>query len=400
MKKVIALLIAILMMAALVACGNGGKTDTPASTPPASNTPAPPASTPPPVVDKNFEIPYVDFGYKPASDPFAREKYQFAHIIMMHSPFSQLMVDMYSYMGTLLNYEITSYSSYRDADGFMNFIEMQAGQGVDGMIIEGDFTLQDRIFELTDEYNIIFMPGLSPLITAEGKYLRPSAVMDSYKMGWGCMEYMLDNYQNYTGKSFNADKMGFITLEFGIITDFNTRRDGAVDAYKARYPQLLKTNYFNLDTSPEPNPMAAEAAYTYVSSLIAANPDFEGWLVFGVAEDFGDGASRALEDFGYGNTSLVTTVAVTMLTEKWKTGYEGCWIGGADTPPIQWAHAVVSGLFLLLDGKETPDTLWKQYREPGQDVTVIKLPYTIVNRSMYKDYLAAVDRYMANVFAK
>ena len=406
MKKGIAILIAVILLLGMAACGGGGGTETsppaesPSPTAPGTDTPPPSPTEPatPPVVDENFEIPYVDFGYEPTSDPFARETYQFAHIIMMHSPFTQLMVDMYALMGTRLNYEISSYSSNRDADLFMNLIETNAGQGANGMVIEGDFTLQDRIFEITDELDVVFMPGLSPFITEQGQYLRPSAVMDSYKMGWDCMDFMIDNYERYTGKAFDAEKIGIMTIQFAIITDFNTRQQGAYDAYAARYPDLVGTHFFDLDTSPEPNPMAAEAGYNYAASIIAANPEFDGWLMFGVAEDFADGASRALEDMGLGETSLATCVAVTMLTERWKAGYEGCWVAGADTPPIQWAHAIISGLMQLLDGQATPETLWPQYRDPGQDYTVIKLPFTLVERDIFKAYDEAVARYEADVF--
>ena len=409
MKKLLAILLVVVMVVALAACNSGDddsantapggqdSTGQAPAQPPQSGTPEPPPP-PPEVIDENFEIPYVDFGYVPSVDPFSRPTYQFAHIIMMHAPFTQLMVDMYAFLGTMLNFEITSYSSYRDADLFMNLIETNAGQGADGMIIEGDFTLQDRIFEITDELGIIYMPGLSPLITMDGKYLRPSAVMDSYRMGWGCMDYMLDSYERHTGIPFDAENIGFVTIEFGVITDFNARRDGAVDAYRARYSQYMNSNYFNLDTTPEPNPMAAEAGYNYVATTIAANPQFTGWLAFGVAEDFADGASRALEDMGYGGTSLVTCVATDMLGERWKTGYDGCWVAGADTPAIQWAHAIISGLMQLLEGQATPETLWTGLRGAGQDYTVIMLPFTMVNKAIYDDYKIAVERYTAALF--
>ena len=415
MKKVLAILLAVFMLAAIAACGNGDSTTQQSSAsgqpaasgsesstaPGGGSSPAP--QSPPvielPVVDENFEIPYVDFGYKPSSDPFARDSLQLAHIIMMHSPFTQLMVDMYAYMGEILNYSIDSFSSYRDFDMFLNLIETNYGQGADAMVIEGDFTTQDGIFSVTEEYGIVYMPGLSPFINvSNGKYLRPSVVMDSYKQGWASMDYMIDNYERYTGRAFDPAKIGFMTIEFGIISDFNTRRDGAVDAYSARYGEYLGTNYFNLDTSAEPNPMAAEAGYTYAANTIAANPGFEGWLVFGVAEDFADGASRALEDMGYGDTSLVTCTAATMLIERWKSGYEGCWVAGAETPAIQWSHAIISGLFQLLEGTATPETLWPEYREPGQDYTVIMLPFTMIEKDMYQDYEAAVARYIEKLF--
>lgn len=399
MKKAIAILLAVLMIAATAACGGEGSDST--SSPPATDS----GSVPTPsvsagqTVQEGFELPYVDFGYAPSGDPFARDKYQFAHIVMMHSPTTQIMVDMFNHIGTRLNFEVTSFDAYRDTDAFMNFIETNDAQGVDAMIIEGDFTTQDRIFEITNELGVIFMPGLSTFIDPSvNRYLRPSATLDSYSLGWGSMEYMLDNYEAHTGKPFDAEKTGFITIEFAIITEFNVRRDGAIDAYKARYGDYFSTNHFNLDTSPEPNPVAAECGYNYVATTIAAHPEFDNWIVFAVIEDFADGASRALEDMGYGDNSIVTSVHAAILMDRWDSGYNGCWVGAADTPNIHLAHAIISGLFLLLEGQDTPETLWQQYRAPGQDYTVILMPYTMVTKDNYKDYQAAIDRYINDIF--
>ena len=408
MKKALAVLLAVIMAATLVACKKGkNETDEPPEEQPTANnsqTPAPQppqqsATIPPPEpADEEFGVRYIDFGYTPSAEQFSRPEYHLAHIVMVHTPQTQMMVNLYGNIGTKMNFTITSYSSYRDADLFINLIETTAELGMDGMIIDATFALQDRVFEITDELGIIYMPGLSTYATVDGKFLRPSAALDNYRMGSGCLDYMLDNYAKHTGVAFVADNIGLITVEYGANKDYNARRDGAADAYKAAYPRQMNTNYFNLDTADEPTQMTADAAYSMVAETVTENTQITGWLVFGVAEDFADGASKALEDMGYGETSLVTCVSVDKLAQRWDAGYDGCWVACADTPAIQWAHATICGLMQLIEGKANPQTLWQQYKDSGQDYTVIMLPFSIVDKANHDDYTESINQYINRLF--
>ena len=116
-------------------------------------------------------------------------------------------------------------------------------------------------------------------------------------------------------------------------------------------------------------------------------------MVFGSIEDFAAGSARALEELGKKGSAVVTSCAVTTLMSQWASGYEGVWVGGVDTPPIQWADATINGLLAIIDGTATPETLWENLREAGQTYTVIKLPYTVVEKDFYVDYQAACNAY-------
>ena len=413
MRKALSVLLAATILVTLAACKNDKKNDdasadsqlpVTSALPNAtdSQTPAAPqGNETEPLHSAVFDgdLPLMDFGYEPSEDPFSRLAYDFAYIVTMHEPLTQLMTDIYADIGKKLNFTITSYSSYRNTDIFVSLIEDKAEKAVDAMIIDGDIYVQDRILETTDELGIVYMPGSSPLIAQDGKYLMPSAVMDSSKMGEECAGYMLDFYEQHTGAALEAAKTGFITIGYDANSDYRTRRNGAAGAFRTRFPAYYSSNYFALDTAGEQSLATSEAAYNCVEALVAENPQFESWLIFGVADVFADGASRAIDDAGLGNVSLVTCVGMDLLGKRWDSGYDGCWVAAAVTPPVQQAHAVISGLLLLLESNATAESLWLRHRSYGQNYAVIKLPFSIVHKEVYSDYLAAVDRYTEGLFS-
>ena len=403
MKRIAVVCLVLAMTATLIACGDGGSTtstSTSAPSPGTSELPPqvvapPPAPEALPDIDAGFEVPFVDFGTDRLDDPWARDPYQLVYLIAFHSPFSRAMVETYIKIGERLNFTMESFDTNRDYDLLMNLIETCAGQDYDAMIIEGDYTIMDRIFEIVNEYDITFIPGLSPYIDAPtGRYRMASTVVDSYARGYMCMNYLLDNFMDLSSVDFDWDEVGIATIEYSVISDFNERVAGAEAALRERYPDLMASNYFPLDTAAEATVISAEAGYNVVAATISANPQYKGWIIHSVVEDMADGGSRALEDLGYGSVSLVTSDSITILRPKWDAGYEGAWVAGVDTPQIQWAHAQITGLLLMLEGKETPETLWPNLRGAGQDYTVIRLPFTMVERHTYVDYIAAVDRYI------
>lgn len=314
----------------------------------------------------------------------------------INTPYNSAMIECYKTLGEKLNYTFSFFEAGNDNEKFMNLIETAGGQGYDGMIIEGDTTTYERILDIMKDYpDTAIIPGMSPWDDVNGNYQRPSVVVASYDRGGAAMRYALDNYKAYTNNDVDMKDIGFITINFSTVTDFIKRVGGAVDEYKKSYADLIETNYFELDTISETNPISADAAFNLVTPVVAANKQFKGWIVYGCVEDFGDGASRALETAGLDNVSVVVSDSAAMLIRKWDTGYQGCWIAGADTPQIQWADGTVSGLLQLIEGTKTIDTLWESLRAPGQAYTVIHLPFTVVNKDNLKDYKNFQDNYLA-----
>jgi hypothetical protein len=316
------------------------------------------------------------------------------------TPFGASMVEAYKQLGEKLNYEFSFFDGNGDTEKFMQIIEQQASVGdFNGMILEGDYTTEERIFDLAKEYNINYIPGLSPFVDENNNYLRASAVMDSYDLGADAFKFMVDSKDKYFTSPIDMKDIGVITVTFSVVTDLNARVQGVLDEYTKLYPDLAKTNYFAADTvSAGMNAVTAQASYDQVAAIVAANADLKGWLIFGSVEDFAAGAARAMEDMNKKGSAIATSCAATTLMKEWDAGAEGVWVAGIDTPEIQWADATISGLLQIIDGTATSETLWPGLRDPAQKYTVIKLPYTIVTHENYKDYQAAIGNYLSEQY--
>jgi ABC-type sugar transport system substrate-binding protein len=317
MKKFLAIVLALLLALTLLACNKTtDDTSSPASEPasqaPATQAPAsqPPASGAPAATTDDsgaFVIPAVDF--RAPTDPFSRDTYKIVNLNIFQTPFGAFMDECYIQLGEKLNYTYTNLSSNADIDNFMTNIETCAAQDYDGMIIQGDFTTQDRIFDIVKENNIKFIPGLSPFVDADNNYVMSSVVMDSYDLGGDALQFMVDNFGKYADGSIDISEIGFITITFSTVTDLNARVDGALARYTELYPELVETNYFVNDTvNAGVNAITAQAAYDTVAPTVSGHPEMKGWIVFGSVEDFAAGAARALEDLGKQGVAVVTPV--------------------------------------------------------------------------------------------
>ena len=409
MKKTVAIVLVFLLVFTLFACNKTVETETtsasaPASSEPASSEPAsaePSADEPADSADTEatdgFVIPAVDF--KASTDHFSRDPYKIVNLNIFQTAFGAFMDECYIQLGEKLNYTYTTLSSNADIDNFMTNIETCAAQNYDGMIIQGDFTTQDRIFEIVEENNINFIPGMSPFVDADNNYVMSSVVMDSYDLGGDALQFMVDNFDKYADGSIDMSEIGFITITFSTVTDLNARVEGALSRYTELYPDLVETNFFATDTvNAGVNAVTAQAAYDTVAPTVSGHPELKGWIVFGAVEDFAAGAARALEDLEKQGVAVVTSCAATTLMSEWNNGYEGVWVAGVDTPPVQWADATVNGLLSIIDGTATPETLWETLREAGQTYTVIKLPYTIVEKDFYQEYESACNNYVSDQY--
>jgi hypothetical protein len=186
MKKAFAIALTLLMVFTLFACNAPADSGTPsASSEPSSAAPssaapsseAPATETPAATTDDSgkFVIPTVDF--RAPTDPFSRDTYKIVDLNIAQTPIGAFMDDCYTQLGTKLNYEFTALTFNADIDLFMTNIETCAGQGYDGMIIQGDYTTEDRILEIVDEYDINFIPGMSPFVDDNNNYIMSAVVM-------------------------------------------------------------------------------------------------------------------------------------------------------------------------------------------------------------------------------
>ncbi len=162
MKKVLAIILAILMALTFFACATSEtpaadpSADTPADTAAdtAADTPADtpedaPADTPADAPDEtvaDITVNENDLGYfNSGVDPFSRDKYTIVWMYPRTMALMQNIADVLTEWGEKLNYDLIASTGDGDIDVFIQQMELYANQGADGFLLNFDVNSRFRI---------------------------------------------------------------------------------------------------------------------------------------------------------------------------------------------------------------------------------------------------------------
>ena len=335
-------------------------------------------------------------------DHFSRDAYKIAYIDISLTNFAELTCQVWTELGEYLNYEFTYFNANSDEDYYVSTIEDLANQGYNGLILNGDATDCVRHQEVADEVGINWLPFMSTYVYDDGVTpSHPSAVMDSAAAGAAALDWSVENFEAYNGYEPDWANIGVITVTLSVSADIQRRIDGFYAEYSALFPELAETNYFAGDTLPGGLSawVSAQGGYDQVAAIVAANPQFEGWLVFGGIENYASGAQTLLTEYGLDTSSIVTAISASMMMDEYDQCIMTCWRASFDTPQQEWGSFIMHGLIALIDGRATPETLWEDYKEDGDTYATVHLPFTTVTYDMYTEYQDYLGSYMADNYA-
>ena len=410
MKKVLAILLALTIAAALVACSSdsgsketssgGNAADTPSAPAQNANSAAPPASEAPGPASEPPVLGSAGY-YTDDFDPFSREKYKIAFIDIFLTPFSEITCQIWNELGKYLNYEFTYFSANSDEDYFVSTIEDLARQGYNGLIFNGDATDCKRHQEVANEIGITWLPFLSTYVYEDGKPSHPSAILDGRAAGVTAADWAIDNYAVYNGSEPDWSNIGVITICLSVSLDMQTRADGFREQYSKRFPDYAANNFFAADTLPG-GPAAwvsAQGAYDHIAPIVAAHPEFDGWVIFGAIENYASGAQTLLTEYELTATSIVVAIHASMMMDEYDQGIRTCWRASIVLPQQEWGAFIIHGLLAMIDGRATPETLWEDYKNPGDTYATVHLPYRIITYENYKEYQVYLANYIKDNYA-
>ena len=412
MKKILALLIAVLLIFALAACNKDAKTDAPAagdggaagqSPAPApageagtSSSPAPapaPAgggegtgNQPAPVSDNPSAGENAVGFFMDGVDPYSRETYDIVWIYMRPMALFLNITDALKELEPIFNINIIEFCANSDIDAVLQNIEIYADQGVDGFMIVIDYTANMRIKEVLDDTGLPYIGILNSVRDESGKNLVPLVGMDGFPMGEWMVQWLYDNYKNYWG-DVDTSKIGLLNFTFSPGVDFHDRHRGAT----ARFEQLFPGNsslIFPVDGVT--GGLNEQTGYDLAAATFAAHPEVEYWWIPTCLELYGLGAIRAAEAQGIDRNCLATTVNSDVLTELWDGGYEGAYVSCIATANIQYAAPAISGLVSMINGTSTPETLWAHRRLPNDIATFYDMDIEMLTIDTYKDFFVWV----------
>ena len=384
MKKIAAIILALLMVVSLFACGNGNEEgkSVPDSDSTADNADGGDKNDTPQAIGE-------DGGYLDDDvDHFARETYEFAYMYTAPSSLSAMMLEAFQTLGEVYNYTMIDSTGNSNPDQFISNMRTLANNGIDGFILDADPSVNSRIFEVADELGVPYIALFNGYRDDSGSSLVPTVMLDGYTSGYSSVKWLCDHYKDYFG-DIDTSRIGMMSLTYSTAPDLQSRSDGAIDAFKEAFPDN-ENLISELDTVS--GTLDETTAFNLASTefTMRTGVDVDYWIVGNVVEMLSVGVARAAELLEIDDNVIITDVGSDMLSAEWNSGYEGCWVSCLAISNYLYTGPAVCGLIALVDGRCTPESLWQEIKEDTDKCAVWKTDSEMVTKDTYKDYFNSI----------
>ena len=393
MKRIFSLLLVVLLMFSIVACNNTTtETDTDTESP-STETAAADDDTQSDAADSQAdsenEIGFFNADY----DYSQNDTYEVVYMMYATSALNAAFMEGFQVWADRTNCELNEYSSNADNDAFITSLEVFAAQGIDGFILDPDTSIQSRVYDVCTENELNWISGMSPMMDYEtGEYWGPCVGFDNYAFGGDMAEWLID-YAETTWGLTDFEKVGFISIDFSVTAQLHQRTTGAQDVWNGQFPDYAD-NFIIIDGAST-GQLTSEASFNLVSATLSTYADMEYWLVAGCIDDYSDGAARAAEQAGKADCTVATTIGGTSLIAHWDAGEDSCWKSAIFTAQTLYSEPIFMGLYAIMNGDATPETLWPDWVDHSTNQTYASLlmPAFTLTIDNYQDYLEWVDLY-------
>jgi ABC-type sugar transport system substrate-binding protein len=399
MKKTMAMiLLSLVLLFSLFACGSDGsnppETETPDASDPAVPSPSPSEPIPSESGGDGVSVPSAGVGYfEDEVDHSARDTYNicFGHPARMLM--NEILANAMRGFEEKLNFKLSEASADNDMESYIVNIEIMAQSGVDGFVLQSEETIAPRLLEVISDYDIPYVAFVNGIYEAPGSSIlaAPSVLVDGYAGGAAQAQWFFDNYKSYFG-DIDATKIGCFDLTLSSWTDFSVRSDGSVGRFKELFPE--STEFYTGDALQ--GLLDADTGYKLTTATLSGHPEIEYWFISAVMEDLGQGAARAVEAMNMQDNVLITTFGTDLLIPAWESGYEGCWAAGVTIPPQGYVAPALGAVIALIDGRAEPETLWLDRRpqteaEFGSNYTAYLVEQKMVTKDTYQAFFDEAD---------
>lgn len=330
--------------------------------------------------------------FDPTIDYVSQKKYKVAYLTADYSIMYDLMSMEFEKWAERLNCDYSFYSA-SDTDVFFSIVEEYAAQGYNGLLVDPDYDGYQRTSEIMNELGMPWMLGMTAQHNLHGKdLLHPSILYDNANMGVQMATWVI-NYAKKTWPNAAENQIGMISLDYSIVQVIHERTTGAQSVWNATYPGQ-KSHFFIADGS-DIGDLTEDTAYSLTANILAANPSIKYWLICPFFDDYAIGADRAVTDKGLASQSVVTSCGGANLINNWDQGKNSCWKSAVYTPTAFYAEPMICGLYALMNGKATPDTLFLAWinKNAGDKYATLMMPTIMITQDNYKEYLEWVDVY-------
>ena len=298
MKKLLALLLAMVMVLSLAACGasEAPATEAPKADAPATEAPAVEA----PAEDKEWNIYGI---YKSDSTYFINEAWSLEKTLKEIAEPAGISV-AWKYL-----------SCDMDPEKCMTLIENAIADKADAIVIcVPDQTMSVAIVERCDEAGVPVIAVDDGLIDGTGAKIAPWYGIDAYNIGYAAGEW-LANYAK-DNNMLEDETVGLMYSTMMTVSSCVPRTEGAEQAWADVLGEGVmadRTFYADFETT-------LELAYNAASAVITANPQIKTWLVMTPSENGALGCGSAIEEAGLAETSCVVALGADETAKQWDAG--------------------------------------------------------------------------------
>ncbi len=394
MKKIFAILLAVIMVCSLVACGTTTpqQSETPStSQAPASTAPAAssePIASEEPGRDTTGEIGYFD----PEYDYAKNDRFKFVYMMIRSSALYEDFANSFKAWGERMNVDVEMMDTNGDNDLFITSLETLAAEDYDGFLLDPDMTTYPAVIEKANELGIKWMPVMGLPYGEDGLLKHPFVGFDYRQAGQKMGEWLI-NYQKKTWPDAKPEEIGVIGVDFSVVYEISVRIDGALDVIEKTYPDI-KERYFHADCMV--GNLDSSTAYSVVGSILPTQPSIKYWLIVGTVDDFADGAVTAAMDAGMEDNVIAISMGSPGLVVQWEAGEQTSWKAALSSIGVIYAEPIFCGLYAQVTGQATAEELWNPEwvdKSKGETYANLLLPTIILEYENYKNYFEWVDLY-------
>lgn len=419
MKKVLALLLAVVMVIGLCACAakddgdTAPKTDkTPATDTKKDAEPAGDDAVPPPAtsgsaypnaVDGKIDlntIAHYDTNY----DYSQNQKFKIAYLALESGPLYEQSAVAYEHWCPLFNCEWKGFvGTNGDSDLFLTTLETMISDGVNGFILDPDFTIFPAVLAVLEQHpEVQWMSQMSiprdgdddPSLPAGGNMIHPYVGFDHKDAGkqvaQRCVDWLKETYPDVP-----MSEVAFLAIDFSTSPQLHERVEGSKEVWLANGGS--EENFIVADGVS--NGLNLQGGLDTVSPVIATNSQYKYWLVNGLIDDMAQAAASVLAQQGLTETSCVADFGGSGLQIQWDGGQQDAYRYALFTAQTLYGEPIFGAVYAFLMGWATPDTIWPdwiKYDDHGVDghmYAQLRLPTEWLEYETYQHYLEWTDLY-------
>ena len=390
MKKIMALLLAIIMATFLFSCSSNNTTsETSESAAAASEEPSSDTSeaiSEPASADTSSDTATEStVGYVTDDvDYFARDAYHVTYLYAVSVPLTAKTGEKLEVLAEKMNFTLTQMDANYDLGKFVDCIEQEIGTGTDGFIFSPQTDVMQREDELCKEAGLPYVSLMTPYLDEEGNNQCPTVQFDGEEAGGMLADWAVENYSNYFD-DVDLESIGFMVMGFSVDQTFINRSDGFMNELKAIRPDL-ESNIIYVDCID--GGFSTESGYNKAAATISAYADIENWVIFAVSEEFNLGACRAVEAAGKADDCIVISTGCDAVFLEWDDGNSPEWVATIPVYCTDLAVGCAAGIIALIDGRATSETLWEELKRPNDICAMYNLELQVVTPDTYNDFIA------------